>query len=294
MDGDQLAFLRKGLDAYLNHYDEGNLDPVESYLPYDFRDEVERYQWRLMAGEMVSGELNEVTNNLNGWQSALLQWHAWNRALDGFGEQEAWELRKEFVEACAHQCLLQPSSARDTLVFIATNAFHQLRLSLGNGYRDHLEGDPTTPGERPQHLTRRKKEKRLERLVAPWPEAASWFDLLRQIDDDGYRKSTFDYRNRAAHAIAPHLAIGHVGFITRRVVQATRLQMQPDGSYRDMPVPGKMVVSYGFGGTPPLDMEAARMANLEQYRRARACFEHYRRLLSGAMAELPLRQPKAG
>ena len=293
MDGDQLAFLRKGLDAYLSHYDDGNLDPVESYLPYDFRDEIDRHQWQLMAGHLVSGELNEVTNSLNGWQSALLQWHAWNRALEGFDEQDAWELRREFVEACAHLCLLQPYSVRDMLVFVATNAIHQVRLALGNGYRDRLEGDPAAPGDRPKHLSRRGKEQRLERLMAPWPDATPWFDLLRRIDDDAYRKTTFDYRNRAAHAIAPRLAVGHVGVVTRHVVQATELERQPDGTYLQVSVPGKMVVSYGFGGTPPLDMEAARVANLEQYRRARACFERYRRLLSGAMTELPLRTQEA-
>jgi len=294
MNGDHLALLRKGVDTYLSHYDDGNLDPAESYLPYDFKEEFDRHQWLMMGGHLVAGELNEATNNLNGWQGALLQWHAWKRSLEGFGEQDAWELRREFVEACAHQCLLQPYSVRDMLVFVATNAIHQVRLALGNGYRDRLEGDPKAPGDRPRHLTRHGKEQRLRQLMAPWPDAAPWFDLLHRIDDDAYRKTTFNYRNRAAHAIAPSLAIGHVGFISRQVVQATKLQMQLDGSYRDMPVPGKMVVSYGFGGTPPLDMEAARIANLEQYRRARACFEHYRRLLSGAMAELPLRQPKAG
>lgn len=125
--------------------------------------------------------------------------------------------------------------------------------------------------------------------MAPWPAATRWFGLLREIDDDVYRRTTFDYRNRAAHAIAPRLALGHVGVVTRHVVQATELAAQADGSYLQVPVPGKMVVSYGFGGTPPLDMEAARVANLEQYRRARVCFEAYRGLLFDAMTGLPAR-----
>lgn len=289
MNADNLALLGKGVKAYLSHYDDGGLEPVESFLPYDFDDEVKRYQWQMMADLLISDELREVTNILNGWHGALLQWHAWNRALEAFGEQDSWELRREFVEACAHQCLLQPYSVRDMLVFVATNAIHQVRLALGNGYRDRLEGDPAAPTGRPQHLSRRRKEQRLERLMAPWPEAAQWFDLLRRIDDDVYRNTTFDYRNRAAHAIAPRLAVGHVGVVTRHVMQATELQKQPDGSYLQVSIPGKMVVSYGFGGTPPLDMEAARVANLEQYRRVRECFESYRHLLSSAMAGMPLR-----
>lgn len=289
MNANHLALLKNGVAAYLDHYDDEDLEPVGSFLPYDFKDEVNRYQWRMMADLLVNDELREVTNILNGWKGALLQWHAWNRALDAYGEQDAWELRREFVEACAHQCLLQPSSARDLLIFAATNAIHQVRLGLGNGYRDHLEGDPEKPGVRPQHLSRRKKEQRLERLMSPWPAATRWLCLLREIDDDVYRKTTFDYRNRAAHAIAPRLALGHVGVVTRHVVPATELKAQTNGTYLQVTVPGKMVVSYEFGGTPPLDMEAARVANLEQYRRARQCFEVYRGLFSDAMKGLPVR-----
>lgn len=289
MNADHLALLRKGVETYLSQYDGGCLEPVESFLPYGFDKEVDLYQWKMMADLLVKDEFREVTNIFNGWQSGLLQWHAWNKTLEAFDEQEAWELRSEFVEACAHQCLLQPSSIRDMLVFVATNAIHQVRLALGNGYRDHLDGDPIKPGERPQHLSRRRKEQRLERLMAPWQAAEQWFDSLRRINDDVYRKTTFDYRNRSAHAIAPRLAVGHVGVVTRHVEQATELEKQADGSYLQVSVPGKMVVSYGFGGTPPLDMDAARIANLEQYRQARECFESYRRLLSGAMAGMPLR-----
>ncbi|MGH8107550.1 MAG: hypothetical protein ACREO1_02375 [Arenimonas sp.] len=289
MNADHLALLRKGIETYLSHYDDGDLEPIKSYLPYDFEDEINRYEWQVLADVLVRDELREVTNILNGWVSSLLQWHAWNRTLESFDEQSAWELRREFVEASAHQCLLQPSSVRDMLVFTATNAFHQIRLSLENGYKDYLEGDPTKPGDRPKHLSRRRKEKRLERLMTPWPAAAQWFYLLRQIDDSVYRETTFDYRNRSAHAIAPRLAVGHVGTVTRWVEQATELKRQENGFYSQVPVPGKMVTCYGFGGTPPLDMEKARIVNLEQYLRARQCFESYRRLVSDAMAEMPLK-----
>lgn len=288
MNEDHRALLRNGVEAYLDHYDDKDLEPVGSYLPYDFADEVDRYQWQMMAGMMVSDELREVTNTLNGWQGSLLQWHTWNRALSSFADQEVWELRREFVEACVHQCLLQPASVRDMLTYAATNAIHQVRLTLGNGYRDYLEGDPAKPGDRLRHLNRRQKEQRLRQLMAPWPGSDEWFELLRRIDDEAYRGSTFNYRNRAAHTIAPRLGVGHVGAVSRSVVQATELERQPDGSYLLVSVPGKMVVSYGFGGTPPLDMDAARMANLEQYQRARECFLSYRAILSDAMSGMPL------
>jgi hypothetical protein len=288
MTTDIAALLRNGVDAYLSHYDDGDLEPSEPFLPYEFKHEVERYQWRFLADRLVSDEHREVTNILNGWQDGLLRWHAWNRSLESFDENDAWELRREFVEAFAHQCLLQPFSVRDALVLIATNAVHQIRLASETGYRDHLEGDPSRPGERIRHLSRRRKEVRLEQLAAQWSSFSGWIEMLRRIDDDEYRRTTFDYRNRAAHAIAPRLAVGHVGFVTRNVEQRTEIVAQPGGSYQRVATPGKMAVSYGFGGTPPLDMEAARVANLEQYRRARTCFEGYRILLVEVMAGMPL------
>lgn len=46
---------------------------------------------------------------------------------------------------------------------------------------------------------------------------------------------------------------------------------------------------YGFGeGIPPLDLEKAHAANLEQYRRARKCYESYRKLLATGMKAMPL------
>ena len=45
-------------------------------------------------------------------------------------------------------------------------------------------------------------------------------------------------------------------------------------------------VSYGFGGTPPLDLEAVRAANLCQYEKARSCYVEYRAFLDAAVEEI--------
>lgn len=240
---------------------------------------------------MVKDELREITNIMNGWHGSLHRWHAWNQVLGVYEEQEAWELRREFVEANAHQCLLQPSAIRDSLTFMATNAIHQVRLALGNGYSDYLEGDPVAPGEQPKYFTRRKKEQRLAELMAPWSEAKQFITLLHRIDDAAYRKVTFDYRNRTSHAIGPRLAVGFTRFVTRSIVQVTKMASQPDGTFMPVLVPDKVSVSYALGGTPPLDMEAARITNLDQYHLARKCFECYRGLLDQAMFAMQVSAP---
>lgn len=283
-----MSLLRSGFDAYL-----GRLDGTPAnLLPYDF-DQIDSHQWSMLGGEMVKDELREITNILNGWHVSLLRWRAWNEVLAGFDELDAWQLRAEFVEALAHQCLLQPSATRDSLTFIATNAFHQVRLALGHGYRDKLEGDPEEPGEQPKHLTRRQKERRLEKIMAPWPQSRPFLELLHRIDDAQYRESTFDYRNRTSHAIGPRLAIGRTRVVTRTVVPATELAQKPDGTFSPSLIPGKVSVSYGFGGTPPLDMDKAQVSNFEQYLRSRSCFECYRSLLAAAMTTMPLAKPQS-
>lgn len=64
---------------------------------------------------------------------------------------------------------------------------------------------------------------------------------------------------------------------------------QPDGAFACIPQPDRWVVCYGFGGTPALDMEEARIANLAQYIRARACYELSRALLSAGMVAMKLK-----
>lgn len=48
------------------------------------------------------------------------------------------------------------------------------------------------------------------------------------------------------------------------------------------------VPSYGFGGLPPLDLEQGRIANLEQYELARACYLEYERLLESVVSQIPM------
>ena len=283
MDPVRAQLLSAAVNRYLQRREVEGLAPSLEYLPYDF-ELVDHHQWRMLGGEMVKDELREATNNLNGWQGALRRWHAWNHAESELGEQEEWDLRVEFVEAVAHQCLLMPSAIRDCIVFVATNAFHQVRLAAESGYRDWLEGDPDEPGQPPKHLNRRKRELRLSRLLAPWPESKQLINMIARIDDAPYRLATRDYRNRSSHSIGPRLGIGYTRTVTRSVLPATELTSRSDGAFTHVQVPAKLSVAYSFGGTPPLKMEDARLANLEQYLRARQTFECYRAILASAIS----------
>lgn len=290
MNEDQLKhahLLRVAFNEYLVHVHEQPLDSGEQRLSYDF-DFIDGRKWSVLGDTMVRCDLRELTNLINRWGKSLGCWHAWSMVLESREETEAWTLCSEFLNSIVHECLLSPASIRDTITSVATAAFHQVRLSIDSSYRDYLEGDPQKPGERPKLLNRRQKEKRLSHLVQIWPSSVAFLNALKEINTRDYVDETCNYRNFTAHSIAPRLGVGHTRTVTRHVEQAQTLKQVGDGSYAFEGVPGKLIVSYGLGGTPPLNLEKIRAANLAQYEKARLCYDEYRALLEGIVAEIEL------
>lgn len=287
MSDNTIDLLRTAFNDYLEQFYSHAQEPVDDYLPYEF-DYIDQFQWRIPGDEIVKGELRELTNLLNHWHESLKRWQAWNKVIQPHNEINAWELRREFLEALAHQCLLQPSAIRDTFTFVATNSMHQIRLSSDTNYPDYIEGEPKTPTDKPNYPTRRKKEERLAKLISIWAEANDFLNSLRQLSDNLYRQETSDYRNLTSHCIGPRLGIGITRTVSRSVTQKEQLTVQPGGTYLLTPVPEKMSAVYGLGGgIEPIDMEKARVSNLEQYRRARQCYNDYLSLLNAGLKTMP-------
>ncbi len=289
MNEDQLKhaqLLREAFNEYLVNVHEMPLNPAGNQLSYDFSF-IDGRKLHTLADEMVRSDLQELTNLINGWSSLLYRWHAWSMVLEGREERETWELRSEFLDSMLHECLLMPASIRDAITSVATAAFHQVRLSIDQSYRDYLEGDPETPEKKAKSLNQRwQKEKRLSGLVQVWPNSSNFLKTLREINTSDYVAETYDYRNLTAHTIGPRLGIGHTRIVKRSVKQAQALKQIDDGSYVVENVPGKLTVSYGYGGTPPLNLEVVRAANLDQYEKARSCYVEYRALLEAVVKEI--------
>jgi hypothetical protein len=287
MRPEYVALLKDGFEQYLKCLASDNLQPSTELLPFDF-DFLKGRKWHAMGEWMVSSDLREFTNLLNGWSWTLVSWNAWNNVIATHSDNAVWELSIEFVESKAHECLLKPSSIRDTFTSVVTNALHQVRLSADGSYEDHLEGDPTPERLKPLNLSRKQKEKRLSRLASFWPESRAFLDALDKINTERYTRATYNYRNLNSHTIGPSLGRGYIRPVTRAVVPADELVPMSDGTFKLVTVPGKMVPSYGFGGLPPLDLEQGRIANLEQYELARACYLEYRRLLESVVSQIPM------
>lgn len=271
------SLLKRAFDAYLSVRGQPGCIPSRPYLPYGTVD-LKGLRWPTMGDMLIEDELRELTNNLNAWLGALRRWHAWQIVMDDYSEDERWELEHEFVTPLATYCLFQPSALRDTIIFVVTNGMHQVLRSVERSYPDRLELDQA-PWEKPSYPTRRKKEAQLAHIVARWPEGALLLAALRKLDDQSNRHATSDFRNRASHSIAPRFSRGITRTVTRAVVQATRMEPKGDGYFHAVAVPGQISISYGFGGTDPLDLNQVREVNVQQFEVAVACFDHYVTLL---------------
>lgn len=280
--------LQSAFNKYLDEVLEGALEPTGSFFDYDFSF-LKNRRWHMLGELMVDGDLRELTNMLNRWLFQLHRWCAWSRVVSSYDEDSKWELHNEFLEDLAHECLLRPSSLRDTFTAVATSALHQARCSADDSYADYLDGDPRNPSElaKARHLTRIKKESRLAKLVSVWPESENFLMWLRKLNDGGYKKITHDYRNLSSHTIGPRLGFGETRPVTRVICQSEEMVEMPDGSIDFVPVAGKVAVRYEFGGTPSLDFEVVRVANIEQFRVARECYMCLRHLLTVAVSAIP-------
>lgn len=257
-------------DDYLSNLSKQR-EPAEAYFPYEFGF-IEERRWRHLEGSMIVDDLRELTNRIHAWHQNLIRWEAWERVKPRTEEFNQYDVQREFSETIMYFCLSMPSAFRDALVFVGTRALHQLRLNLEADYPDSLVGDPTPSDPKPRPLNRRQKETRLKNLANSIPNSGDFIRSVHLLDDQEYRDATLDYRNLNNHAIGPRISLGHVGFVSRSVVEADELEEQPDGTCLLVKVPGKFVPSYGFGGLPPLDSVATREKNLEQYRRARVAY----------------------
>jgi hypothetical protein len=284
-DGQRRAIVSAFLDR-LNE-DKG-LKPATSPFPYDCVPEIKTARWPPFLGAlMVEDELRELTNQLNHWWGNLRRWYTWNEVLKSQDADARWETEWGWVEPLAFYCMFQPSATRDRFIMVATHALHQVRIAIDPTTIDTLLGDPKPPDQGQFFPSRRDREKQLKGFAKPWPTGKPFIQALCQLDDHSYRALTGDFRNRASHGIPPRLSVGFTSMITRTRQQATKLEPQPDGTYRDAPVPGKLTTSYSLGGTPPLSMQDAQKANLAQFEQARRTFDAYVALLTEAVAAMP-------
>jgi hypothetical protein len=267
-----LALYQEAFAAYLDAL--APLRPTgDRPLPYDLVDAVGTVNWHMpVLDTLIAGDVRESLNEIHQWQSQLVSLRAWVKVVTSgkFGQDDAWTLRRDWVEPVATWCLLQPAATRDRLGNLATNVVHHGRVSTDATYEDRLAGDDNN-----RFLNRPERERQLRRIGQMTPALRAFINRLSALDDKAFRAQTFDFRNRASHSIAPRLEEGFTQMVKRRVGPSQALVMQPDGRYRMVPDTSRRVVSYGFGGTPPLALDVATELVAGEYKKARLAVAAY-------------------
>jgi hypothetical protein len=282
-DDPDLDVYRAAFAAYLKAV-AAHRRTADKPLPYDLVDAVGKVVWHLpFLDTLIAGDIREALNHIHQWQTQLLSLKAWVEVLASshLSDDDSWTVRSDLVEPLATWCLLQPAATRDRLGSMATNLVHHGRLTGDAGYTDVLEGDK---GNR--FLSRRALEEQLTRIGASCSATPAFVERLQVLDGPQFRAQTSDFRNRASHSIAPRLDVGFTQMVTRRIEARDDLIEQPDGTWARVTDPTRSVVSYGFGGTPPLPLsKAVAWLNVE-YRKGRLAVEAYLSMVAEVLSRL--------
>ncbi|MCP3433772.1 hypothetical protein [Stutzerimonas stutzeri] len=250
------------------------IDKVEYPLPYDLCDQIRTVPWNMPCMDLsISNDLREAINQLHSWYHSLVDWHLWIDVLKKFEGNDAWYIRKRYIEPLAYFCMMQPSSTRERFGSIATNALHQANLALLNDYKDQLDQDKRG------YLSRSQREKQIRCLGKSWECCTGFQQALQRLDSKDFSRASYNFRNLASHGIAPRFEQGETNFVKRSIEPWSELVEQADGTYQLVSHPIKKAVCYGVGGTRPLSFQAAYDACAKEYLNALATFHSYQALV---------------
>ncbi|MBB4867288.1 hypothetical protein HNP46_006199 [Pseudomonas nitritireducens] len=284
----QRSLLERANDKFLDEMDKFKHE--EFYpLQYEICEAIKEHEWHIPLMEIsISGDLKEAINKIHQWYNTEKHWKCWERAISSFKLKDAWTIRNIYIESLSQYCLLQPSATRDRFGTIATTALHQANLQLIEKYEDKLDSDKRG------FLTRPDREKQLKRLgmVGNWKEAQGFLTSLSRLDDNNYKKKTYNFRNLASHGISPRIEIGETNFVTREITNSTYRSEQQDGSYLVLEDPSKKSVTYGIGGTSPLNPSETLLTIDTEIKKTIEVFNSYKKLLLEITSRLPRTESK--
>jgi hypothetical protein len=287
--------LKTAYEKYLQVYLSEELKLGLSYLRYEF-DFIHDKDSGVLGNEMIEADLKEVTNPLNEWCHLLHRWYAWNTVLESYKEsgQEELEVESEFLNLIIDKCLFAPSRMKDVFINVGIESFHQIRLATDDKYEDKIEKYKYDARIRElnqeliqNHPPRWQKELILKEILS-FCNHVEFFDKLERLNDDPYQKQlTKNYRNLSSHSIAPRIMSGTVSTVTRTIIKTTRIEKNEGGSYSEVEIKNSISVAYSYGGTLPLNRNELFNANIEEFKKARNCYNEFKGLLEITISKIP-------
>jgi hypothetical protein len=224
----------------------------------------------------VPAEIQETINIVNDWGMRLHQWHLWMRVIEETTEKDQWEVSNHFLDHIIFFCMFQPSALADRLLEVAENALHQANQGMTPNEPDTLDQDRKKKGH---FLSRAEVKKQLNRLGNRWERYPTFIEAWESLNTENYRTLTANYRNRAAHSLAPRLEVGQISRAKRSIVPWEELVPHPDGGVMPTPHPTKKAVQYSMGVIEPISFKEAHAANLAEYNLALATMDAFATLM---------------
>ena len=172
----------------------------------------------------------------------------WESVFQQYTEDEVLELRMEFTTLSLDFCLSVPYRFKSRVAFCAT------QLCYPKGLAEKLFSKDVIRSENKMNLST------LDAVSHHWVAGKPLVEALSKVDDEDYRVSTADYRNKAQHRHPQRLDWGHTSAVARSF-------------------PEDALVAYSFGVTAPLLTAVVLPILVSESERMRSSFEAYRILV---------------
>lgn len=232
-------------------------------MPYEWIDLPETLDITFMTYvEMVKEFAREIANGINAFTISLRRLTAWERVAASLtDEKERHSLLHEFVDGPVTLALITPYVLRSRFIFATAHLSHQLNLLREEGWQeDRLPPDSGIWFEAADVQGR------------PWKHYGKLKIAAEKLGSKNFQSATEDFRNAFTHRFSARIGVGITNFVTRILDEGTGH------------------VTYGFGGTPPLDLGQIIAQLLAESEEAYTVFDRFQRLVAEQTAYVTTRQ----
>jgi len=242
------------------------------YVSYDPIDQIHAKDWPSMADELVVGQLREVINGINQFQSKINHLDAWARLIAELPRNEAHDITLSHVSPIGFFCLCQPYALKERITNAATQIIHQGNRKVDKKYKDHLLTDAKSLKDLKWPTSSEKRKALVAVGKGKWKTFDALASSLLALNTRKFEQSTLNFRTSANHLIPPNFELGDGPLVTRYMAPLSEMKPNGDGTsllieHLDKPKP-----AYGFGGLPPLHVADVVILCAEQHAAAKSCY----------------------
>lgn len=174
--------------------------------------------------EMYEEFGRELANAINAFSNQVHSLAAWAALTAVVTDKRKMVVAHEFVDTLATNALNAPYMLRSRFIFATAHLSHQANRSQDSTWIDDLPLDDNI------YMAV------ADRYGARWRRYNALKLRLEAVAGRDFRTATHDFRNAYNHRFSPRFVLGITQFVTRHLDPASR------------------EVSYGFGGTPALEL----------------------------------------